>query len=423
MKLTKFIKKNKTMLIVVITVIIFFISFQKWNNNNMTTEHYNPNKQESSMMDQLLYNSTQYYNHNKNNFLAKTEASGYTPSTPKPGEHCPVASCYGDKIWTNDGMRTANIDKPGGVNFENNITDYNITVPNTPNKKYKYQENDKYIVRTDITDSLKTGNTHACEKPCVGEWITNTNPPDLPQGTRGIPQGTREIVLNNTSDNMWFINGIDQLMYTTIGENNDRVNIGLGSTLKLTVSNTKVYSVEINSTDSLTTHGVKIKSCSSGGRPCTASGGTIAEYIINFTADVDTVKTLIHSIVEIDVEKNNKLMWLITTIKDENGYPSIGRLYKGEFATTDVNDVKIQSLGLSLVEGIQKVGDDTTIEDDVTELSVSDNHVLIKVEGIVGGTSKSQYQILKKGNSKWEMIETPGEGVGLTVVSDNRLIS
>jgi hypothetical protein len=407
MKLAKFIKKNKIMFIVAIIVIIFFISFQKWNNN-MTTEHYNPNKQESSMMDQLLYNSTQYYNHNKNNFLSKTEASDYTPPVPKPGENCPVASWYGDKIWTNDGIRTANIDKTGGVNFENNITDYNTTVPNTRNKKYKYQENAKYIVRTDMTDSLNTGNTHACEKPCVGEWITNTNPTD-------VPQGTREIVLNKTSDNMWFINNTNQLMYTKIGENNQRVDIGLGRTLKLTVSNTKLYSVEINSTDSLTTHGVILKSCSSGGRPCTAIGGTIAEYIINFTADVDTVKTLIHSIVEIDVEKNNKLLWLIATIKDDDGNQSIGRLYTGEFATTDVNDAKIQSLGLSLVEGIQKVGDDATIEDDVTELSVSDNHVLIKVEG--------KYQILKKGNSKWEIIETPGEGVGLTVVSDNRLIS
>jgi hypothetical protein len=427
MKLTKFIKKNKTLSIVVITVIVFFISFQKWNCNNMTTEHYNPNKQESSMMDQLLYNSTQYYNHNKNNFLAKTEASGHTPRTPKPGEHCPVASWYGDRIWTNDGIRTSNIDKNvknGSVDFENNITDYNITLPSTLDKKHKYQENNKYIVRKDIVNNL----IESCEKPCVGDWIQNTN-------ENKEPVRPTEIGLNNATNNingMWWVrmprvpNGPMAAAYSEIGTEKDRNWFANATDVqKITVSNTTLYFVVPNTeTVSPEKHEFLLKSCSdNGNNPCTLANSPFNGIVINFTSDVDTVKTLIHSIVEIDVEKNNKLMWIIVKIKDVDGNPSVGRLYKGTFATTDVDGTQTQSLGLSLVDNIKKVGDDAKVEDDVTELSVSDNHVLIKVNGSVDVSRQSQYQILKKGNGKWENVDTLNTDVNLTVVSDNRLIS
>jgi hypothetical protein len=412
MKLTKFIKKNKTMFIVVMTVmtvIVFFISFQKWNSNNITTEHYNPNKQESSMMDQLLYNSTQYYNHNKNNFLAKTEASGYTPPIPKPGEHCPVASWYGDRIWTNDGIRTSRLNNKenGGVDFENNITDYKTNIPGTSAFKYEYKENDKNIIRRLVTGGIKN-NIEYCNKPCGGNWklFGGENLTSLKFDVQN---------LNQANDKIWRIKWSHEMQF---GDFNDGIPpiISKGDYALLTVSNTTLYAVPV-----IVDGGNNVlKSCkNTKGRPCEKMGliDTMLEVIINFTSDVDTVKTLIHSIIEIDVEKNSKSMWMIAKIKDEDGNPSIGRLYKGTFATIDVDNVKRQTLGLSIVEGIQKVGDDATVEDNVTELSVSDNHVLIKV---VGGTSESQYQILKKGNSKWEIIETPGEGVNLTVVSDNR---
>jgi hypothetical protein len=297
MKLTKFIKKNKTMFIVVTTVIVFFISFQKWNGNNMTTEHYNPNKQESSMMDQLLYNSTQYYNHNKNNFLSKTEASGHTPRAPKPGEHCPVASWYGDRIWTTDGIRTSNIDKNvknGGVDFEKNTTYYKNT-HNIHPAKNKYLENDKYIVKLH-----SSGRTESCEKPCVGDWVQNNNAENNP--IRPIDISLNSMVTN--INGMWWINGVDQGSinrgsYSEIGVHKAPIYFtNAQNAQKVTVSRTTLYFVVPNTeTDILEKHEFILKSCSDSGRPCTSANAPFPNIVINFTSDVDNVKTLIHSFV------------------------------------------------------------------------------------------------------------------------------
>ena len=370
---------------ILISVLIICYLFCNSYSNKPMLEHYGATQTEASLSDQLLYNSTQYYNRNKNDFLGKRNSDEYdSPKPPTGNEICPVASWYGDKVWTGTGKRTAEI-KTNGVDFVKNVSQYGYINGNDN----IFKENSEYIFVKPASSLYK------CKKPCYADWkqINNTV--------------LSSYSINNNINDIWVMKPNKSVFYADISNESKNDNfpkwedISIPS-FKLTVSQYNMYFIPDSARNT-------IKFCSQNGEPCKTTAGQddIGNVTLEWPDDITTPLELN----EIEVNRNDTVMWVIT--KESPNNTITDGLYKGVISKPKEGELTITFIK-DIYDGIEIPNEENI--SNISELSLSDNYIMAKIKV---GSNESYYYKNNNDDYQWEKIIVDKSNIdGLHLTSD-----